>query len=68
MTKYKIGELVKSERKAVLTKDVDWETYHSSDDASSTSQAVSQSSSKSRIIPILLGILATIMYRTYFQD
>ncbi|CAH1173567.1 unnamed protein product [Phaedon cochleariae] len=62
MVKYKIGELVESERKAVKSKNIDWGTYSS--DSPSTS---SQSSFKSWIIPISLGILATILYRTYFQ-
>ncbi|CAG9857337.1 unnamed protein product [Phyllotreta striolata] len=61
MVKYKIGELVEAERTAVRTKNVDW-------GVSSNSENASQNSFKSWIIPIALGVLATILYRTYFQS
>ncbi|KAG5884485.1 hypothetical protein JTB14_001280 [Gonioctena quinquepunctata] len=62
MSKYIVGELIESERKEVKAKNVDWGTYNVDSDTPS------QSSFKSWIIPISLGILATILYRTYFQS
>ncbi|KAG5878297.1 hypothetical protein JTB14_017648 [Gonioctena quinquepunctata] len=62
MSKYIIGELIESERKEVKAKNVDWGTYNVDSDTPS------QSSFKSWIIPNSLGILATILYLTYFQS
>lgn len=58
MLKYKIGEVVESDRQPVKEKKNSWTS--SSADASSN-----QSSLKSWILPIALGILATIIYRFY---
>lgn len=61
MTKYKIGEIVESERKPVKQKSSTWTT--STEDASSN-----QSSFKSWILPVALGVAATVIYRFYFQS
>nr|XP_023029473.1 cytochrome b5-like [Leptinotarsa decemlineata] len=62
MNKYQIGELIESERKEVHSKNVDWGT------PSDESESTNQSSFKSWAVPVILGILATILYRTYFQS
>lgn len=59
MVKYKIGELIESERKPVKEKNADWGSSGNTD---------SNSSFRSWIIPISLGILATMLYRFYFQS
>ncbi|EEZ98523.1 cytochrome b5 [Tribolium castaneum] len=61
MQKYKIGELIEAERKPVKEKNVDWSS-------SSSQSSSSQSSFKSWILPVTLGLLATIIYRIYFQS
>lgn len=59
MKKYKIGELIESERKAIPEKpQPDWSSSEKKDD----------NSMKTWIVPILLGILATILYRFYFSQ
>jgi len=58
MLKYKIGEIVESERTPVKEKKNNW-TSNSADTSSN------QSSFKSWILPIALGIVATIIYRFY---
>jgi len=58
MLKYKIGEIVESERNPVKEKKNSW-TSNSADSSSN------QSSFKSWILPIALGIVATIIYRFY---
>ncbi|KAF2898836.1 hypothetical protein ILUMI_07341 [Ignelater luminosus] len=58
MVKYKIGEVVESDRQPVKEKKNSWSS--TSADASSN-----QSSLKSWILPIALGVLATIIYRFY---
>ncbi|CAH1109450.1 unnamed protein product [Psylliodes chrysocephalus] len=60
MNKYKIGEIVESERIAVKTKNTDWGV------SSSANSSSSPNSFKSWLIPIALGVLATILYRAYF--
>ncbi|XP_034247486.1 cytochrome b5 isoform X1 [Thrips palmi] len=55
MAKYKIGELVESERKKIKEPVAkDWSTDNNTEDTSSW---------KSWLIPVTLGILATIVYR-----
>nr|CAH7755847.1 unnamed protein product [Callosobruchus chinensis] len=61
MTKYKIGELIEADRKEVKSKNIEW-------GSASDSTSSSQSSLKSWIVPIVIGILATILYRFYFQS
>ncbi|XP_063908761.1 cytochrome b5 [Zophobas morio] len=61
MKKYQIGEIIESERKPVKEKNVDWTS-------SSSHNSSSQSSFKSWILPVTLGLLATIIYRIYFQS
>jgi len=58
MLKYKIGEIVESERHPVKEKKSSW-TSNTADTSSN------QSSFKSWILPIALGIVATIIYRFY---
>ncbi|XP_030766124.1 cytochrome b5 isoform X1 [Sitophilus oryzae] len=60
MLKYKVGTLVASERKPEQPKKstVDWKE---------TSES-SESSLKSWIIPVALGLAATIIYRLYFMS
>ncbi|CAH1130718.1 unnamed protein product [Ceutorhynchus assimilis] len=62
MEKFKIGTLVAAERKADLPKksDADWKEPS---DASS-----SDSSLKSWILPVALGLIATAVYRLYFMS
>lgn len=61
MEKYKIGEIVESECKPVKEKSTVW--------TSSTEDANQQQSSlKSWILPVALGVLATIIYRFYLQS
>jgi len=59
MVKYRIGEVVESDRKPVKEKKNNWA-------ATTTDTSSTQSSLKSWILPIALGILATIIYRCYF--
>ncbi|RZC33114.1 cytochrome b5 [Asbolus verrucosus] len=61
MKKYKIGEIIESEKKPVKEKNVDWTS-------NSSQSSTSQSSFKSWILPVSLGLLATIIYRIYFQS
>ncbi|CAH1373585.1 hypothetical protein MTP99_014965 [Tenebrio molitor] len=61
MKKYKIGEITEAERKPVKEKNVDWTN-------SASPSSASQSSFKSWILPVTLGLLATIIYRIYFQS
>ncbi|KAL3268093.1 hypothetical protein HHI36_007220 [Cryptolaemus montrouzieri] len=58
MVKYKVGEIIDSERKPVKEKHSDW--------SSGSENANSENTLKSWIIPIALGIVATIIYRFYF--
>ncbi|XP_028131707.1 cytochrome b5 [Diabrotica virgifera virgifera] len=62
MVKYKVGEVVEEERTAVKAKNVDWGVSSNNESSSS------QNSFKSWLIPIALGVLATILYRAYFQS
>ncbi|XP_019871500.1 cytochrome b5 [Aethina tumida] len=59
MAKYKVGEIVESERKPVKDRNVEW--------TSSSNEDSSQSSFKTWIIPVTLGIVATLVYRFLFQ-
>ena len=59
MMKYKVGEIIESECKPVKDKT---NTWNNSDDSQS------QSSLKSWIVPITIGILVTLIYRYYFQS
>ncbi|KAE8743673.1 hypothetical protein FOCC_FOCC010714 [Frankliniella occidentalis] len=55
MAKYKVGELIESERKKIKEPAAkDWSADNNSEDSSSW---------KSWLIPVTLGILATIVYR-----
>nr|QCO70247.1 cytochrome b5 [Locusta migratoria] len=57
MKKYKIGELVEEDRVETKVKPpVNWDT----------DKETSSSSWKSWIIPVALGVVATILYRSYF--
>ncbi|XP_045474015.1 cytochrome b5-like [Harmonia axyridis] len=58
MAKYKIGEVIDSERKQVKEKIPDW--------SSGNDNATSENTMKSWLIPILLAVMATIIYRFYF--
>ncbi|KAK9885989.1 hypothetical protein WA026_014775 [Henosepilachna vigintioctopunctata] len=58
MIRYKVGEIIESERKPVKQKNTDW--------SSGNDTVSSDNSFKSWIVPIVLGILATIIYRFYF--
>ncbi|KAG5671071.1 hypothetical protein PVAND_001285 [Polypedilum vanderplanki] len=59
MKKYKIGELVESERKNIPVKpQPDW----------SNSDKKDENSMKNWVVPILLGLLATIIYHFYFKQ
>lgn len=60
MVKYKVGEVVESERKPVKEKTTNW--------TSSTEDASNQSSLKSWILPVVLGIAATVIYRFFLQS
>lgn len=62
MVKYKIGEVVESERKPVKERNTDWTSSSNSDGQSS------QSSVKSWLVAVALGVLATIVYRFYVQS
>ncbi|CAH1119119.1 unnamed protein product [Phaedon cochleariae] len=64
MVKYKIGELVESDRKPVETKIIDWEMYKSTNKTASSS---SPSSLNSWLITLSLGLVATIVYRIFLQ-
>lgn len=58
MKKFKVGELIESERKQVpVKKEPDWSTEQSN-----------ENSLKSWIVPLILGLLATIIYRFYFTQ
>ncbi|XP_056640515.1 cytochrome b5 [Diorhabda carinulata] len=61
MVKYKVGEIIPSERTEVKPKNTDWGVSDNKDSSSS------QNSLKSWLIPIVLGIIATIVYRAYIQ-
>ncbi|XP_060525591.1 cytochrome b5 isoform X2 [Cylas formicarius] len=61
MVKYKIGTLVASERKPEIRKKADPASWGENTDSS-------QSSFKSWILPIALGLLATVVYRVYFMS
>uniref|UniRef100_A0A336LQE5 Cytochrome b5 n=2 Tax=Culicoides sonorensis TaxID=179676 RepID=A0A336LQE5_CULSO len=57
MKKYKVGELVESERKVIPEKaQPDW----------SSADNNNENSFKSWLLPLLLGVLATVVYRFYF--
>ena len=64
MKKYKIGEVIEGER----IKDSEKKKSNWADAVTEDSQSSSQSSLKSWIIPISLGILVTIIYRLYLQN
>lgn len=58
MKKFKVGELIESERKQVpVKKEPDWST-----------EQKDENSLKSWIVPLILGLLATIIYRFYFTQ
>jgi len=61
MGKFKIGTLVAAERKSDLPKkrDADWKD---------SSDSSSDSSLKSWIVPVVLGLVATVIYRLYFMS
>lgn len=60
MAKYKVGELVESERKKVPEKTpAGW----SADENKSE-----ENSMKSWILPLLLGIVVTVVYRYWFKQ
>lgn len=59
MQKYKIGEIVESERKPVKEKVNNW--------TNPTQESTEQGPVKAWILPVALGVLATIIYRFYFQ-
>lgn len=60
MQKYKIGEVVEHERKPVNEKtNINWNTSQDDNNKSSISQW---------LVPIALGVIATIIYRFYFQS
>lgn len=61
MLKYKIGEIVESERKPVKEKKTDWAT--TSDENTSSSGNL-----RSWILPVSLGVIATIVYRLFFAQ
>ncbi|XP_071055454.1 cytochrome b5-like [Onthophagus taurus] len=61
MLKYKIGMLVEADRTAVKEKKTTWT---SPDDNSNKNQ----SGLKAWILPVALGVLATVFYRFYFQS
>ncbi|XP_063701435.1 cytochrome b5 [Culicoides brevitarsis] len=57
MKKYKIGELIESERKIIPEKSQpDW----------NSSESKEENSFKSWLLPLLLGVFATFVYRYYF--
>jgi len=59
MKKYKIGELVESERKQVPErKEPDWGSQDKKDESSITNW----------VLPLLLGLVATVVYRYYFAN
>ncbi|CAO1430269.1 unnamed protein product [Diamesa serratosioi] len=59
MKKYKVGELIESERKKVPEKtQPDW----------SSSEKQEENSLKQWLIPVLLGLIATFIYRFYFSN
>lgn len=60
MVKYKIGEIVQNERKPVKQKTHNW--------AAADTNVEKDSSLMSWIVPITLGVIATIIYRFYFQS
>lgn len=58
MKKFKVGELIESERKQVpVKKEPDWST-----------EQKDENSLKSWIVPLILGLIATIIYRFYFTQ
>lgn len=58
MKKFKVGELIESERKQVpVKKEPDWSTDQKD-----------ENSLKSWIVPLILGLIATIIYRFYFSQ
>lgn len=60
MQKYKVGELIESERKAVPEKkQPDWGSSGDNKD---------ESSLKAWLPPLILGLLATVAYRYYFTQ
>jgi len=61
MVKYKIGEIVAAERQPVKEKTTDWTT------GVGQSSSNSQSSVKTWLLPLALGVIATVIYRFYFQ-
>jgi cytochrome b involved in lipid metabolism len=61
MKKYKVGELVESERKPVNKKQHDWSSV-------SGNENKNESTLMSWIVPVTLGVIATIIYRFYFQS
>ncbi|XP_070504963.1 cytochrome b5-like [Chironomus tepperi] len=59
MKKYKIGELIEADRKDIPVKSQpDWSSSDKKDD----------NSMKNWIVPILLGLLATVFYHFYFKQ
>jgi len=61
MLKYKIGEIVEAEKKPVKQKTHNWAATDANTDGK-------ESSLMSWIVPITLGVIATIIYRFYFQS
>jgi len=60
MLKFKVGTLVAAERKAEIPKKRDAEWKDSNDSG--------ESSLKSWIVPVALGLIATVIYRVYFMS
>ncbi|XP_059620412.1 cytochrome b5 [Phlebotomus argentipes] len=59
MKKFKIGELVEAERKKVPEK---------STQSWNTEPKAEENSMKSWVLPLLIGVVATIIYRYYFRN
>jgi len=59
MLKYKIGEIIEAEKKPVKQKTYTWNSGENNERQ--------ESSLMSWILPITLGVIATIIYRFYFQ-
>lgn len=60
MLKYKIGEIVDSEKKPVKEKPNSW--------SSADTDANAQSSWMSWVLPVTIGVIATVAYRIYFSQ
>jgi len=60
MAKYKVGEVIEAEQKPITQKTHNWA-------ATDASTENNEGSFMSWVIPITLGVIATIIYRFYFQ-